>query len=376
MDDARAVAEALFNAKVEPFHVEDTFNPHTLTGYMCRQQGQHYGSMLITHVDNTVCRQVVRATPKIYYPFDKRRSWKFPKSNLILGYDKLDGTNILLYRYLTADGWPVYTYKTRLLPVVRLKSARGFHGKWKKMLNKYPAIGKELWEANGCNVSFELYGYLNAHTIIYDIPLDCVILFGRRGDGAIIAPADLNTCDVPTAELKIKIDSDYVYNYKLQQQRMNDNLKSLGDPLQYKGDEGQVWYCYTKHGVIQLKCKPDTIESLHMSAGKGLSDHCIKTTIYNAYENKDHVTLKDVEELLREEFHSDIVKVNRKRIRLMMGTVKGEIDFNSDVMETYRKLKIGILEDKRAVMRVMSEFYSKSKMRHVYQIIAANEGIL
>lgn len=369
-------AEELFKARVYPFEAEDTFNNHVVEGYICKSQGMNYGSMFITRVDGKERKQVVRGTPKIVYPFDRARHWRFPRATRILAYDKLDGTNILLFRYLTADEWPVYSYKTRLMSFVRKQSLWRFHEKWCSLLERYPAIGKELWDANQCNISFEMYGSTHRHTMQYSTPLECAILFGRRDDGTLLSPADLDVCGVPTAELIAEIDADYVQNYLWQKQQMGETLEPQSEPCVYKGTEGQVWYCYTGRGVVQFKCKPETIESLHMSAGRGLSKHCVLTTCRNVFEDNDHITYALVETLLLEEFHKDIIKIHRNLIRECIKEVRSEVNFQAGVLKNYGKLRIKLLDDKRSVMRILSEFYPKSQMRNVYKIIAAEEGIL
>jgi hypothetical protein len=154
---------------VQPFAVQDPFGDLALEGYLSLRPDHRYGALAITRVDGRPAPQRVLATPKIRYPFDRGGTFRFPPVAGITIYEKLDGTNVLAYRYLDADGGLHTTYKLRLFSVLRNSKWGPFLDMWNEMLARYPAIAT-LAEVNGCAVSFELYGSRNAHLVLYDSP--------------------------------------------------------------------------------------------------------------------------------------------------------------------------------------------------------------
>ncbi|MBI3923478.1 MAG: hypothetical protein HY318_18815, partial [Armatimonadetes bacterium] len=63
-------------------------------------------------------------------------------------------------------------------------------------------------------------------------------------------------------------------------------------------------------------------------------------------------------------------------LRDALAEVTAEVTFKARVMEEYRALGISLSEDKGAVMRAMSQRFSRSEMQAVYAVIAFAEGIL
>ena len=78
--------------------------------------------------------QRIFATPKLHYPFGKDGRFHFPPIHTAHLYEKLDGTNVLAYRYADADGRARLTYKLRLSPVLR-------NSKWGPFLDYWHQAG-------------------------------------------------------------------------------------------------------------------------------------------------------------------------------------------------------------------------------------------
>ena len=57
---------------LQDFEVDDTFNSQQLRGYMSRKPDHRYGALVITHVNEEECPQIIWGTPKLHYPFDKQ----------------------------------------------------------------------------------------------------------------------------------------------------------------------------------------------------------------------------------------------------------------------------------------------------------------
>lgn len=53
--------------------------------------------------------------------------------------------------------------------------------------------------ANGCHVSFEMYGARNTHLVVYERNLEVAVLFGVTRDASVIPLHKLNLLDVPGA---------------------------------------------------------------------------------------------------------------------------------------------------------------------------------
>ena len=86
-------------AVVDPFH-----DGLPLEGFLCHKTDYRYGAVVITRVGEDPCPQLIHATPKLRYPFDRDGRFRFPPIARAHVYEKLDGTNVLAYRYRDAAG--------------------------------------------------------------------------------------------------------------------------------------------------------------------------------------------------------------------------------------------------------------------------------
>lgn len=196
---------------IEPFEVVDVFNnDHILKGHICHKDGQCYGSMLITHINGMQTIDggiVIYGTPKQKYPFDKNGIWHFPPTEKITIYDKIDGTNVLGFKYIFR-GKEYVSYKLRLTPVVRNSRFGNFLDMWRKMLAKYP-ISERIKDHTSYNFSFELYGNSNKHLIEYDVLLDTALLFiinNQTGEIIDLDTANLCFSGIPQAKKEVSIN--------------------------------------------------------------------------------------------------------------------------------------------------------------------------
>lgn len=363
----RKKAEELFGSDYNEFEVEDLFNKgNWLKGYICRRSTDLYGALFITHVNSKEQPQLIFSTPKMHYPFDKVGRYRFPSATEIEIFVKLDGTNIVAYRY-HLDSKEFQTYKTRLTPVVRSGRFGDFYSMWFEMLNKYPDIEKVCIK-NQCNVSFELYGIRNKHLVWYDVPLDCAVLFGVTSNGQIISPTKMDLLGLPIVNQVGSINSYYVENYKMNKLKLEEELKLTEDG--YEGNEGQVWYLHmVDRKTIQFKCKPATIELIHFAAG-GLGKNIIKATAYNVFENQDELTIEAVVTLLLEEFTERQIQACEDTIKHVVKEIKHDIEIRQAIVDEYTELGIDINIDKVAVMRWFGQKYPKNDIRKIYSILS------
>lgn len=127
----------------------------------------------------------------------------------------------------------------------------------------------------------------------------------------------------------------------------------------------------TQGGVVH-NCKPETIEAIHFSAGvKGINKNVILSTVWNALENVDVLTVDFVKQLLLEEFKPALVEAAHYQIEKCIVFVTDELEFRQKVLTSYRQLGMNINLQKGEVMRALSNKFEKNKMSKVYSTIVA-----
>jgi hypothetical protein len=223
---------------------------------------------------------------------------------------------------------------------------------------------------------FVMHNSANPHLVLYDVPLDTAVLFGITNEGTIIDPEALDTRGVPMASFVQRIDSSYVETYLMQKRLMQEKLVVVEDGELYKGCEGQVWYLHMVNGsCIQMKCKPDEIESIHFAAGRRLSKVTVMATCQNAFENMDNPTYDFVAGLISEEYSWELIDLSKDLILRCIAQAKKVFAFKADVILKYQATGKNILIDKAEVMRAMSQLFSKKDMRRVFGTISSYEAL-
>jgi len=376
----------LFGSDYNAFCERDPFNPQNeVEGFISRKPNEYYGALIITKINGKdVPEQLIMGSPKIHYPFDSlqdgTRRYKFPVVRDIEIYEKLDGTNVLAYSY-TDDLNLFYSFKTRLRPFLGSSKFGDFQSMWNEVGMPYLDNIKRVIRSNNCNLSFEVYGARNPHLLMYKNPLDIALLFGVTNTGTILSPTALGLAHretyVPLDKLPLVarfkvIDKDYVWNYESIQKELEAKLQKEEEGY-YSGVEGTVWYLITIDGqCIQFKCKPETIEAIHFSAGAGgLSKNVIVATCWNAFENMESPTVEFVKTLLIEEFAPEIVEAKHYLVEKSLAFVLSEMEFRLKILDEYRKLDMNILLNKKEVMRSLSDKFAKNQMKKVYSLIVA-----
>ncbi|MCY4486924.1 MAG: hypothetical protein OXF11_07380 [Deltaproteobacteria bacterium] len=375
MEDIETAAAALsLDAKwLQEFDVVDPFNDVALRGFLSRRPDHRYGALAVTHVNEAPAPQVVFATPKLHYPFDRQGKFNFPPIREIEIFEKYDGTNVLAYGYRDSQGRRYRTYKLRLSPVLRNGRFGDFLDLWREMLARYPVI-PELVDINGCSLSFELYGSRNTHLILYQEPLDCVLLFGVSEDGTPRSPSGLDSRGVPLATLHgtLAAGNEPVAEYGAIRERLERGNRPVEDG-KIAGVEGAVWYVRTRAGATVLfKCKPESVEEVHWVGG--INKPAVIATCWNLFESQDVLTYETLYPLLAEEYGDDQIEGFRTCIDECITTVREEMEFKSRVMDEYRQLGIKLSENKGDVMRRLSTRFKKQEMKKVFTLIALNES--
>ena len=106
---------------LEPFDVIDPFSGLQLEGYLLLKPDHRYGALALLKVGGQEAPQRILATPKLHYPFDRNGAFHFPSVKQIDIYEKIDGTNVLIYPFKDAQNNSHVTYKLRLHPVLPSK---------------------------------------------------------------------------------------------------------------------------------------------------------------------------------------------------------------------------------------------------------------
>ncbi len=357
---------------LQPFDVEDPFNDNLrLQGFLSQKPDHRYGALVITQVDGRAAPQLILATPKLHYPFGKDGKFHFPPIKKIYIYEKLDGTNVLAYRYCDAEGkWHV-TYKLRLYPILRNSRWGPFLEMWQELLQRHPTM-PQLVAENNCAISFEMYGLRNAHLMLYDVDLAVAALFGVNDDARIKPVFHLKLLDVPTARLIDEITSqdDPVKKYAEIREQMEQRMQRTEDE-KLVGMEGTVWYVEEPNGRITLwKCKPESVEEIHWAVG--INKKAVLATCWNYLETGDVLNYENLLPLLLEEYELREIENFRPYIDQCLAQVNQEVEFRQRVLEAYDRLGISIRSDKSAVMRAMSQLFQRNEMQKVYTTIMRN----
>jgi len=357
---------------LQAFNVEDPFNSNkSLSGFLCQKPDHRYGALALTHVNGEEVPQAIFATPKLHYPIGRDGSFHFPPVKRILMYDKLDGTNVLAYRYRDAFGKSYVTYKLRLAPVLKNSKWGPFLDMWRELIEKHPAI-PELAGKNDCNVSFEMWGRRPPHLIVYDEPLAAAVLFGIRADASVLPPDRLDLMGVSSARLvgQLGAGQDPVAKYaELRESMEKQNRPAEDDKI--SGTEGAVWYVETPKGSVSMwKCKPESVEDIHWAIG--INKDAVRATCWNYFETGDDLSYDTLLPLLLEEYQIDDIEKFREHIEACIKQVCQELEFKEHVLALYDSLNIPISKDKGGAMRALSQKLKNEDMRKVFAIIVAN----
>ncbi|MDZ7359268.1 MAG: hypothetical protein ONB46_00885 [candidate division KSB1 bacterium] len=376
-NDSQALATAAqvigLDAKwLQAFDVEDPFNGNLrLRGFLCQKPDHRYGALVLTHVGEAEAPQLILATPKLHYPFGKDGSFHFPPVKKIHLYEKLDGTNVLAYRYRDGQGQWYLTYKLRLAPTLRNSRWGPFLDMWQELLKKHPAISK-LVDANDCHISFEMYGSRNTHLMVYDVDLAVAALFGVRRDASIVPLYKLNLLGVPGAPVvgELVAGEDPVAKYaEIRAEMEKRNRRTEDEKL--SGIEGTVWYVEEPDGRVSMwKCKPESVEEIHWAAG--INKKAVIATCWNLLETSDELNYDTLRPLLLEEYQDREIEMFRPHIENCIKQVKYEFEFKERVLTEYDKLDLSIHDDKAGVMRALAPHFQRSEMKKVYTMIVRN----
>ncbi|MFN7925097.1 MAG: hypothetical protein U0Q16_33680, partial [Bryobacteraceae bacterium] len=233
----------------------------------------------------------------------------------------------------------------------------------------------KLAEANGCHISFEMYGSRNGHLIAYETGLEPAVLFGiRPADASVVPPFELDLMDVPTAGLigELAASEDPVAKYGDLRASMEKRNRPVENE-QLAGTEGAVWYVVEPSGRVTMwKCKPESVEQIHWAMG--INKASVIATCWNCLETNDELTYEALAPMLLEDYSQEDVDRYRPIIDECIENVKRDFAYKERVMAEYRKLGISIRENKAGAMRALAQIFSKQEMKKVYSVIDSREA--
>lgn len=353
---------------LQHFELADPFNDGVrLRGFLCRIADHRYGALALTHVDGREARQLIAATPKLHYPFDKEGVFSFPAVQRMWVTDKLDGTNVLAFRYVDGDGNTRTTFKLRLSPVLRDGPHGDFLQMWKELLQRHPQI-VDVVDKNDVSLSFEMYGSRNHHLIHYDAPLELALLFGVSKDFDVVPLAHLDAAGLPTAPLLFATQQEQSPVDRYQQLRTAMQQQVLHVDDGYTGTEGAVFTVEDTDGAMRLyKCKPAVIEEIHWA--RGIHKDAVLVTCKNVFESNDELTFDTLQPLLLEEYSQSDVDGFRSVIDVCIGEVNAAKAFEQRVLRAYADTGLSFADDRAAVMRLLAATFSKHDMKHIYSVL-------
>lgn len=379
---------------VSDFSVIDPFNDNLIEGEICRKEGNTYGTLVIHRVNGTLfpVPQIVYGTPKLQYPFGRvpeenldreARRYTFQNHRYCSAYEKLDGTNILVYSYKISpfSENEAVTYKTRLTPVLKEGKFGDFVSLWREILQRYPILKNPPHvSCNSFSLSFEMFGYRNPILVSYDVPLDTRLLFGvHRIKGILYTPDWFKS--IPQ-ELRLSAlyyseeENSASTVYRKMQKEVTESSTFIEDENRVLGKEGYVFYVsrISKYSFQSLyKCKSEKVEDIHFANEDYISKKHILPTVWNCLENisdLNELTPEFVSSLLEEEFSSFQIKNSHERIVKAISFVKNRLRWREEVMSKFQEENLkAVVHSKEEILRSLSSHFNRSDMKEVFNAL-------
>lgn len=367
----------------KPFACADPFNPQNNVEGIIYVDEKRYGDLWIQKVNGEICEQYIHVTPKFLYPGDVEspryvKRGCFPKFKKIRIYDKLDGTNICMFRYHDSNHNLFTSYKTRLVPFLKKSAMGDWITMWNKMMSLYPSELKKLIDNTEYNFGFEMYGSYNQVLIKYDVTLDNRLLYAiKRDDGMIIDPFGF---PYPKPSMLLEFDSTQNPDDIYEEFRRNLEEKfKQGTQV-----EGCVMYIHCTDDTMKVwKCKPDSVLELQVeSSQKFVSYSNAYTTAINAAENIEEFSfehlLRETIDLLKEEYEDFFIELSMDQIKKAVANASDYITLKNSAIESYKSIGIQWKNEKSQIGTIMREImkaFPKNRSADVFNIIKGYASI-
>jgi len=347
---------------------------NVFSGKVCHTNNQWYGSLAVLEYNGVPEETLICGMPKLRYPYigdnkDNPEIYFDPNRKYIINL-KLDGTNICFYE-LHGEVLP----KTRLNPTVGDSKFGNFKYILEKQIDKdlINAIRQAVRET-GLSLCFELWGQGNLHTVHYETPMTLTFILAVKQNGNLLRHRD---CEELARKWGFQMPSviwagggkdivDAYIDIRKQFQLQNEQAR------EFIVEGGVVHGCNTLY-----KLKPQAIEELHRLAMTKIGDIFIDQAIYKVLENYGEALLYQkgtelVIDTLSEDFPEDRVLKSIKAIDHRITNFRYYQDLRNRVKENLGDREF---QDIPSTLKYLSNFFEKSQMRHVYQIVKEEGGI-
>jgi hypothetical protein len=247
-----------------------------VTAWMSVERDHRLGALLIEGVDGEETGQFVYGIPKIHYPYRRDKEIDLESvspDDIVLptGYDrvllrqKVDGTNVTFFSLLDREGNVLEVVpKTRQAVLNKPSQMHSVYDLLPDIHLMYPGILPAARETK-LSLSFEVYGYRNPHTLVYDFPLQVSFIVAIDAQGKLLPCNQLSAIaqryNLHTPEIVFETKEP---DARAEWVRFRLELDAKNEP-DHLVDEGVVFtFCYPD--TLQLvKCKAKTLEEAHMS---------------------------------------------------------------------------------------------------------------
>lgn len=359
----------------KPFENVDPFNPqNTVTGFVLNNStvdgvsvsDKRYGDLLITHVNGKQAEQYIHCTPKFYYPGHRespRATFTvkdFPDTRF-KAFEKLDGTNIFMYKYKDSDNNEFVSFKTRLTPFLRAEGFKDWISMFAQAVDKRPDIIEKFKHMSGGH-AFEMYGYLNEILIKYDVDIDLRYLYSIDKEGNISYDHDEEDGFV----MKGASDLEALIAYK--------HLVAEAEKLFKDGKRAEGYMMYFQNGTV-YKCKPVCVVE-EQSDSPFIGNDDIYVTAMNAAESIDSIDelLDTTRVLLAEVYDQKKIERSDERIVAMVTSAKEYLLVQKEAVTVMKELGFTWSESSKAtIMRAVMQRFPKSMSSKIYGMLSGKK---
>lgn len=346
-------------------------------GYVCRQEGERFGTLAVTEVAGEERLDLIPGMPKIHYPYRIERdgppALAIPVDGGVVDARftrKLDGTAIIFYGLKLGDEVEVIP-RTRLQPV--LLASR--YGDWVGLLDEALPDRSGVERAvrdQGAVVIFELWGSRNPHLVRYEEPLQLTLHTAIRhakpmsyrllADMAGRYDLDL----VESLEVSPGDADSLSEAYRRWQATLEERNRAAGDGVFV--DEGAILMLSTPRTATYWKCKPPSIEEIHWAEGRHLGkEDCLHALLKMAEDAYDFSagSAADLASALESDFGAEEVAFNAALVERAFGEFKIEMERREWLRDLIERSGIDPA-DSAALMRHLASHYPPKEMRWVY----------
>jgi len=361
----------------KPFKAIDPYNPQNeVEGFVINTQNvpyemmaasvpkDVYGDLLITEVNGKSVKQYINATPKFHYPGHRESpraifsEKDFPDTGFRV-YEKLDGTNILAFKYKDADGKVFISYKTRLTPFLRAEGFKDWITMFKQAFDKRNGLVDGFNKLPG-NHAFEMFGYLNEILIKYEVEIALRYLYTVHEKGML--SYDGNE------------PAEYTGNGRKDALESYNRFCVEAERLFKDGKRAEGYVFYFDDGTV-YKCKPVcVVEEQSASPFIGVDD--IYVTAMNAAESID--TIDELEAttraLLSETYEAQKVERSEERIVVAVSKAKEYLLVQKSAMDVMKELGFTWSDASKAqIMRAVMSRFPKAMSTKIYGMLSGKK---